>query len=339
MDCLYPPIEPYAVHALAVGEGHVLHVEECGSPHGLPVVFLHGGPGSGCGPLQRRLFDPQCWRIVLYDQRGTGRSRPLGHIANNTTADLLGDLERIRFSLGIERWLVAGGSWGATLALLYAEAFPDSTAALLLRGTFLARARDINWFYRSDGVALRFPQAWRQFVSHLHAGERNDLIGGYYRRLCSDDPETAAAAALAWRAWDSTVATWTLPPDTPKSATDALHAIAQARIAAHYLHHACFIVDNRILANAHRLSGIPGIILHGEQDRVCPITQSQALGAVWPQSEMISLPRTGHLLSEPTMLEAWVEAADRLHRQLAGSPPPRRRQPVTGGRWLTSRIS
>lgn len=319
MDCcLFPPCEPYAVHALAVGEGHVLHVEECGTPDGLPVIFLHGGPGSGCNPLQRRLFDPARWRIVLVDQRGAGRSLPTGCIEHNSTADLLGDLERIRFALGIDRWVVAGGSWGATLGLLYAEAFPDSTLGLLLRGTFLARPRDIAWYYRADGVALRFPSAWRAFVGHLDETERRDLLTSYYRRLTSSDPEVVARAAAAWAGWDNAVATWTLPPDRePQLPPDPLRRIAQARIAAHYLHHACFIVPNRVLANAHRLDGIPGILLHGELDRVCPIVQAEALGAVWPDADLVRLPKAGHLLAEPPMLAAWVEAAARLYEVVA----------------------
>lgn len=302
-------VAPRAVWRQPVGGGHYLHVEDCGDAHGVPVVFLHGGPGAGCQPWQRALFEPHDWRAVFVDQRGAGRSTPLGGLCANTTADLLQDLEVIRRRLGIARWVLAGGSWGATLALLYAQTFPERCRGLLLRGTFLARAQDIAWVYGADGVARERPAAWHAFLAHLPVAERADPVAAFHRRLTGDDAVTAAAAAQAWQAWGAALV------GSAAAAAPTPQALAQARIEAHYVRHGCFIEAGRVLRDAPALAGIPGILLHGTHDGVCPLAQAQALHALWPMAELRCLDGVGHVLGEPAMRAAWVQAArDLLQR-------------------------
>lgn len=320
----YPPIEPFATRRLAVAAPHSLYVEECGDPGGVPAVVLHGGPGSGCKEDLRRLLDPTFFRIVLLDQRGSGRSEPGGCTLANRTSDLVGDLERIRRALGIARWLVLGGSWGATLALLYAQAHPAVVSGLVLRGVFLARERDLAWFLGADGVARLFPEDWQAFSGSIPQSERGDPAGAYYRRVHGPDAAAALAFARAWSVWEDRVATWTLPGvQGPTAAAGAGGAapdrlLARVRIATHYAQHRYFIGANQILEQAARLPAVPVSIVQGARDLVCPMESAWALHRAIPGSRLIVVPDAGHLSVEPAMSAALVEETDRLRGLLRG---------------------
>ena len=311
MNALYPPLAPYAIHALDVGAGHRLYVEECGEPAGVPVVFLHGGPGSGCGPEHRRYFDPGYYRILLVDQRGSGRSTPVGGTAANTTRDLVLDLELIRAALGIERWLLFGGSWGATLALVYAQTHPAAVLGLVLRGTFLARARDLDWFFGPGGVARLLPGPWRVFQEGVPPAARADLIAGYYAAVHGADPGLAATAALAWSAWADQVSSWGRAA-APAAGAAAGPVLSKVRIETHYARHGYFLEDNEILRRAGRLPAVPLIIVHGLRDLVCPLEGAWALHQAVPGSRLVVVEETGHLIAEPGMIDALVGETDRL---------------------------
>ena len=319
MRLRYPPIEPYAVRHIHVGSGHHLYVEECGRADGCPAVFLHGGPGSGCQPDHRRYFDPGHYRLVLVDQRGSGRSTPAGCTEHNDTRQLVQDLETIRLGLGIERWLLFGGSWGATLGLVYAQTYPERVLGLVLRGTFLARQRDLDWFFGPNGVARRLPDAWRAFRDQVPAGGGDDLPAAYDRLVHGDDPRRAAEAALAWSDWAGRVLTWNRPPAsvgsagqvaTPQNAMPQL--LAKVRIETHYARYRYFLRENEILAQAHRLPRVPMTIVHGRLDLVCPLDGGWALHRAVPDSRFIPVEETGHLISEPRMIDALIGETDRL---------------------------
>jgi proline iminopeptidase len=315
----YPPIQPYATRRLAVAAPHTLYVEECGDPVGAPAVVLHGGPGSGCKDDLRRLLDPAFYRIVLFDQRGSGRSEPGGCTLANRTGDLVGDLERIRRALGIDRWLVLGGSWGATLALRYAQVHPTVVSGLVLRGVFLARERDLDWFLGADGAARLFPADWQVFSGMIPESERGDLAAAYYRRVHGPDMgDDALAFARAWSAWEDRVATWTLPGEQGPTAAEGGggavpdRLLARVRIATHYARHRYFIGANQILEQATRLPAVPVSIVHGGRDLVCPIESAWALHRAIPDSRLIVVPSAGHLSSEPAMADALVGETDRF---------------------------
>jgi len=314
MRMLYPPTEPYAARQLVLGEGQRLYVEECGRVDGCPVVFLHGGPGSGCQPDHRRYFDPDHYRIVLVDQRGSGRSTPLGGTAQNNTRNLIEDLETIRAELGIKRWLLFGGSWGATLALVYAQTYPERVTGLILRGTFLARQRDLDWFFRPDGVARLLPEAWRDFCHLVPAAASTGLPMAYHRRVRSKDAALASAAALAWSAWEERVVTWQRPfvPAVAAAPVAAAQVLAKVRIATHYARHRYFLHDNEILERADRLPTVPITIVHGRLDLVCPLEGAWALHQAVPGSRLLLVEDAGHLISEPAMIDALVDETDRL---------------------------
>jgi proline iminopeptidase len=314
----YPAIEPHATRRLPVALPHVLYVEECGNPLGLPVVVLHGGPGSGCRPHHRTLFDPGFYRILLFDQRGSGRSEPRGWVRRNRTPDLIDDLERIRRALGVDRWLLFGGSWGATLALLYAQAHPETVLGLVLRGVFLARPRDLDWFFGADGAARVFPEAWQSFSGMIPDAERGDLVAAYDRRV--RDPNGGEGFVEAWSAWEDRVATWSLGPATRSRATggeDLERQRAKVRIATHFARHAYFIAPNQILDRAALLPDVPISIVQGRRDLVCPMEGAWALQHAVPGSRLIVVPAAGHLDSEPEMVDALVGETDRL-RDLLG---------------------
>ncbi|HWG05808.1 MAG TPA: prolyl aminopeptidase [Beijerinckiaceae bacterium] len=306
---LYPHVEPYDSGRLDVGDGHRLYWEVCGNRHGHPALFLHGGPGGGCQADHRRLFDPDRYRIVLFDQRGGGRSQPSGSLGSNTTADLVSDIEKLRLHLGVEDWLVLGGSWGAALALAYAEAHRDRVRALVLRGVFSARRCEVDWLYRDNGAARLFPEAFARFAAPIPESERHDLVGAYHRKLMSGDSAIVADAAREWCAWESGLLT--LQPRTYARSGGATQGeIALARIETHYFIHDCFLEEGQLLANAGRLAGIPGVIVQGRYDVVTPAATSFLLHRAWPGSTFEIVPTAGHATGEPGIASALVAATD-----------------------------
>ena len=314
MRVLYPPTEPYAARHLVLGDGQRLYVEECGRVDGCPVVFLHGGPGSGCQPDHRRYFDPDHYRIVLVDQRGSGRSTPVGGIAQNNTRNLIEDLETIRTGLRINRWLLFGGSWGATLALVYAQTHPQRVMGLVLRGTFLARQRDLDWFFGPNGVARLLPDAWRDFCDQVPKAARTGLPMAYHRLVRSRDAALASAAALAWSAWEERVLSWQRPfvPAVSTAPVVAAQVLAKVRIATHYARHRYFLQDNEIIEHAERLPTVPTTIVHGRLDLVCPLEGAWTLHQALPGSRLLLVEDAGHLISDPAMIDALVGETDRL---------------------------
>lgn len=316
MRILYPDIQFNVKHSLAVDAVHTLYVEECGNPQGLPVVFLHGGPGAGCEPYHRRLFDPQRYRIVLFDQRGCGRSAPHAELAGNDTQNLIGDIEQIRAQLGIDRWLVFGGSWGSTLALVYAQAHPQRVLGLVLRGIFLCRPRDIQWFYQ-NGASNVFPDYWEDYLRPIPESERGDMVSAYYQRLTGDDEVARMAAAKAWSIWEGRTATLRPSPSVVEHFNASHTALSLARIECHYFMHDSFLEPDQIVRDAPRLAAIPGVIVHGRYDMVCPINQAFALHAAWPQAELKVIADAGHSASEPSIVDALVDATDMFAARLA----------------------
>ena len=310
MRTLYPPVESLVNHSFPVGDGHVLHVEECGRLDGIPALFLHGGPGAGCTPMHRRFFDPDRYRVILPDQRGAGGSTPHAGLEANTTAHLVDDLEQIRESLGIERWLVFGGSWGSTLALAYAQAHPERVSGLILRGIFLCREQDIRWFYQ-DGASHVFPDYWRDYLEPIPEGERHDLVAAYHRRLNGEDEVARLHAARAWSVWEGRCATLRPEPEVVDYFANAHHALSIARIENHYFSHDSFL-ERPLLEGMERLADIPGHIVHGRYDMVCPIDQAFALKERWPQAELEVIEDAGHAASEPGIVDALVRATDRF---------------------------
>jgi proline iminopeptidase len=311
---LYPECAPRTSGMLGLDARHTMYYEECGNAHGVPLLFIHGGPGGGSLPHHRRFYDPSFWRIVLYDQRGAGRSTPSAEIADNTTAHLIEDIERLREHLRIERWLLFGGSWGSTLALLYAQAYPERVLGLVLRGIFLATPSEFDWFLH--GMARVFPEAWREFAHFLPPPERADLLANYYRRLTHRDPAVHAPAAQAWDRYESTCSTLLPKPNGNGRNEGDAGALAIARIEAHYFVHDAFIEPDRILANVSRLRGIPGIIVQGRYDIICPPAAADALARAWPEAEYIVVPDAGHSVREPGTTRELVAAVQRMQQRL-----------------------
>jgi proline iminopeptidase len=306
-DGRYPPVEPYDSGFLDVGDGHRVYWETCGNPAGRPALFLHGGPGGGCTPASRRFFDPARYRIVLFDQRGCGRSQPHAGLRANTTAHLLADIERLRAHLGIARWLLFGGSWGATLALAYAEAHPDRVSALVLRGVFTARRRELDWLYR-EGASHFFPEAWHGFLAPIPVDEREQMVEAYHRRLTCGEAAVETLAARAWCAWEETLST--LLPDACDARIDAAADLALARIETHYFRHGAFLEEGAIIANAHRLRGIPGVIVQGRHDTVTPASTAWELLRHWPEARLEIVPGAGHASCEAGVSALLVGATD-----------------------------
>jgi proline iminopeptidase len=284
--------------------------EESGRPDGIPVVFLHGGPGAGSTPKHRRFFDPDAYRIIVYDQRGAGRSTPLGELRDNTTPHLVADLEALRVHVGVERWLVFGGSWGSTLAIAYAEAHPERCLGLVLRGIFLCRKSEIEWFLY--GLRSVFPEPWEKFSGFLPSGERGDLLGNYHRRLIDPDPAVHMPAARSWSVYEGSCSTLLPSPDTVAYFAGDTVALGLARIEAHYFVNDIFLPENALLANAHRLRDVPGVIVQGRYDMVCPLVSAHDLGEAWPQAEYRIVPDAGHSVWEPGILGALIEATERF---------------------------
>jgi proline iminopeptidase len=311
---LFPEIEPYTAGRLEVDSIHTLYWEACGRTGGMPVVFLHGGPGGGCLPHHRRYFDPAYWRIVLVDQRGAGRSTPVAELAGNTTQALVADLERLRTHLRIEKWLVFGGSWGSTLALAYAQAHVERCLGLVLRGIFLARPAEIDWFMH--GMRNVFPEAWRAFSGFLPEHERADLLGSYYRRLTDPDPAVHLPAAHAWDRYEGACSTLLPGHDpAPKFDGDAA-ALAIARIEAHYFVHGAFLADTPLLAGMDRIRHLPCTIVQGRYDVVCPPVTADALARAWPEAEYVIVPDAGHSVREPGITRELVAAVERMKERL-----------------------
>ncbi len=316
MRPLYPPIEPYVRHTLKVESPHALYIEECGTPSGIPVLFVHGGPGGGCEPWHRQFFNPDRYRVVLFDQRGCGRSTPHASLAGNNTQALIDDIERIREHLGIERWMLFGGSWGSTLSLLYAQAFPERVTALVLRGIFLCRREDIAWFYQ-HGASRLFPDAWQDFVAPVPEEQRDDMVAAYYRLLTGQDEIRRLAAARAWSVWEGTTSTLNRKPSLVEHFADSHMALSMARIECHYFVNDAFIRPNQIIEDADRLANIPGRIVHGRYDVVCPVDQAVALSRAWPRAELDIIPASGHSAGEPAIAEALLAATDYFSDRLA----------------------
>lgn len=317
MSGLYPAIEPYRTHLLPVDAPHVLYVEECGNLEGLPVLFLHGGPGAGCEPYHRRFFDPRAYRIVLFDQRGAGRSTPHAALELNTTWHLVADIERIRTLLGIDRWVVFGGSWGSTLALAYAETHPARVLGLIMRGTFLCRPWEIDWFYQEGGANRIFPDYWEEFIAPIPAAEQGDLLRAHYCRLTGTDEAARLASARAWSVWEGRTSTLRPNQAVVDFFASPHTALSLARIESHYFVHDTFLKPNQLLADAARLHGIPGMIVHGRYDIVCPMANAWDLHRAWPDAVLNVVPDAGHSAAEPNVTAALVDATDAMHTHLA----------------------
>lgn len=307
MHTLYPEIKPYVSHSLTVESPHVLHVEECGNPQGIPVLFVHGGPGAGCEDYHRRFFDPELYRIILFDQRGCGRSSPHAALEGNTTQALVADMERIREHLGVERWVLFGGSWGSTLSLVYAQSHPERVLGLILRGIFLCRPHEIQWFYQ-QGASRIFPDLWEQYLEPIPEAERNDMLHAYYRRLDGDDEVSRMQAAKAWSLWEGRTSTLRGSEAVEAHFGNPYTALSLARIECHYFVNDSFLEPDQILRDAPRLAGIPGVIVHGRYDVVCPLENAWQLHKAWPGSELSIIPDAGHSASEPGTVSALVEA-------------------------------
>jgi len=312
---LFPDIDPYVSHSISVDSPHMLHVEECGNPDGLPVLFVHGGPGAGCEPYHRRFFDPEIYRIILFDQRGCGRSTPHAELEGNTTQTLVADMEVIRAHLGIDRWLIFGGSWGSTLSLVYAQTWPERVMALILRGIFLCRPDEIRWFYQ-QGASQLLPDNWQDFIAPIPMEERDDLVSAYAKRLNSDDEITRMAAAKAWSVWEGCASTLLPTPAVKDHFSNPFTALSLARVENHFFSHNSFLEPNQILRDIDRIRDIPGVIVHGRYDVVCPLKSAWELHLAWPAAEYHVIANAGHSAAEPGITDVLIRATSRLGREL-----------------------
>jgi proline iminopeptidase len=309
-DQLYPHIEPYQTGRFRLDGVHVMYWEQSGNPDGVPALFLHGGPGAGAIQVHRRFFDPAFYRIVIYDQRGAGRSTPLGELADNTTLHLIADIETLRERLGVSKWLLFGGSWGSTLALAYAEAHPERCLGLVLRGIFLGRPQEIDWFLY--GLRHVFPEAWRSLVEPLPENERRDVLGAYHRRLNHADPAVRLAAARAWSRYEGACSTLLPSPETVAAFSEDSMALSLARIETHYFVNRLFLPPDAILAGIDRVRSIPGTIVQGRYDMVCPIVTADDLHLAWPEADYVVVPDSGHSAMDPGVRSALVRATERF---------------------------
>jgi len=307
MLTLYPDIKPYATHRLAVDPPHELYIEECGNPDGVPVLFVHGGPGAGFSERARCFFDPDVYRIVLFDQRGAGRSTPHADLSNNTTQALVADIEKIRELLGIVSWVVFGGSWGSTLALVYAQTHPSRVLGLILRGIFLCRDEEIQWFYQR-GANWVFPDYWQDYIAPIPVAERGDLLTAFYKRLTSNNDIERMTAAKAWSVWEGRTATLRPDKHTVDFFSDPHVAMSLARIEAHFFVNKAFITPNQILNDMHKLQGIPGIIVHGRYDLICPLENAWLLHKAWPDSQLNIIRDAGHAAFEAGITDGLIHA-------------------------------
>jgi proline iminopeptidase len=306
---LYPPIEPFETGMLDTGDGHQVYWERCGNPKGKPAVFLHGGPGSGCSPDHRRLFDPAKYCVTLFDQRGCGRSTPHASLEANTTWHLVADIERLRELSGAQRWLVFGGSWGSTLALAYAQKHPQQVSELVLRGIFTLRREELHWFYQ-EGASWLFPDEWEHFVAPIAPQDRHDLMGAYRRILTGPDSAARTNAAIAWSHWEGRTITLLPDPEITASHDDARFALAFSRIENHYFVNHGFFEEGQLLRDAHKLQGIAGVIVQGRYDACTPVKTAWELHRAWPQAEFHLIPDAGHAYKEPGILDRLIRATD-----------------------------
>lgn len=315
MSGFYPASRASKSYHLQVDDVHSLYIEESGNATGLPVIFLHGGPGAGCESWHRRFFDPQRYRIILFDQRGCGKSRPHASLENNTTWDLVEDVEKIRTYLGIDRCVLFGGSWGSTLALAYAEKYPENVLSMILRGIFLARNEDVSWFYQ-QGASRLFPDFWQDFIALVVPEKRHQMVSSYYELLTSEDEQVRNQAALAWSVWEGRTANLIPNDRVMEHFGDAWNALSIARIECHYFMHQSFFQPNQLLRDAHRLAGIPNVIVHGRYDVICPLEQAWALHHAWPGSELKIINDAGHSALHDGIRAALVAAADEFATKL-----------------------
>lgn len=308
----YPEIAPFKTEFLKVSEIHTIRIEQCGNPNGRPVVFLHGGPGGGIAPDYRRFFDPDHYRIVLFDQRGSGQSTPTAELHENTTWDLVNDIEKIRAHLNIKDWIVFGGSWGSTLALAYAETHPDKVKGLILRGIFLCRPSEIKWFYQF-GASEIFPDVWESYKNHIPENERHDFVNAYYKRLTSENADTRLAAAKIWSKWEAATSRLIVDLKAIDAFDDPTFALQFARIECHFFtNNAFFKTDNWLIENVSRIRHIPTAIVQGRYDVVCPARSAWDLHKAFPEAELYIVPNSGHAASEPATRAKLVEFTDRF---------------------------
>jgi len=308
----YPEIEPYKTGRLKVSDIHELYYEECGNPNGKPVVYIHGGPGGGVGPTDRRYFHPDQYRIILLDQRGSGNSKPMASLVDNTTWHLVEDIEKLRIHLGIEKWLVFGGSWGSTLGLTYAISHPTRVTELVLRGIFLLRKKEIDWYYQNGlGASAIYPDVWEHYLNHIPENERNDMLKAYYDRLTHEDPKIQKAASIPWTTWEMATSRLYTTPEMVKSAVTDDFALRFARIECHYfINKGFFKTDNWIIENIEKIRHIPGVIIQGRYDVVCPAMSAWDLHHAWPEAKLSIIPDAGHSSREPGIAKALVKALD-----------------------------
>ena len=318
MHSLYPSIKPFNTFQLPVSGQHRLYVEESGDRDGIPVLFIHGGPGSGCSPEDRRFFDPEQYRIILFDQRGAGRSTPHAELAHNTTQDLIDAIEQLRQHLAIDQWVLFGGSWGSTLALLYGQQYPQQVLGMVLRGIFLCRQQDLQWFYQS-GANHIFPDYWREFIEPIPAAQRHDMIGAYHQLLTGDNELAKLNAAKHWSRWEGRCATLRPNNDIVDTFSNTHLALSLARIENHYFINQGFIEENQILDNMALLADIPATIIHGRYDMVCTLSNAIALQQAWPSAELHIVRDAGHASRDPGILDALVRATDDMASELSSA--------------------
>lgn len=316
MLTLYPPIKPYHEFTLRVESPHEIYVEECGSPDGIPILFIHGGPGSGCTEDQRRFFDPNVYRIILFDQRGCGRSTPHMALEGNNTQALVEDMEQIRKKLNIDRWALFGGSWGSTLGLVYAQAHPQRVLGMILRGIFLNRDTDIQWLFGGAGANKIFPDYWEEFLSIVPEDQRHNPLRAYYEMLTGEDEVHRMSAAKIWSSWEGQCATLEPNRQLLDHMKNPHHALSFARIEAHYFMHHCFLEPDQIMRNIHKIEEIPGIIVHGRYDIVCALDNAWELNKAWANSELHIIRDAGHSATEPGIIDALVRATKSLTHRL-----------------------
>ena len=311
----FPAIRPYSTETISVTEPHRLYLEQSGNPEGIPVLFVHGGPGGGTRPIDRCFFDPDKYRIILFDQRGSGKSTPHASLSDNNTDALVADIEALREHLGIDRWVIFGGSWGSTLGLVYAQTYPECVMGLMLRGIFLCRDEDIQWFYQR-GASQVFPDYWLQYEQIIPLAERGDMLGAYYSRLTGDNEFERMAAAKAWSVWEGRCATLRANESLVAHFANPHLAMAMARIEAHFFINKAFLEPDQILNNCHRLKNIPGYIVHGRYDMVCPVNQAFDLSKAWPEAQLSIIADAGHASGEPGTTDALIRATESLAHQL-----------------------
>ncbi|MCL4167400.1 UNVERIFIED_CONTAM: hypothetical protein GTU68_030286 [Idotea baltica] len=315
MSELFPPIHENRHFYLDVGDQHKIYVEECGNPDGIPVIFLHGGPGAGCGEIHRQFFDPEKYWIILFDQRGCGRSTPHASIDNNTTQDLVSDIEKIRNELDIDKWVVSGGSWGSTLSLVYAQTHTENVLGLILRGIFFSTPKEVSWFYQ-EGASQIFPDYWEDFIEPIPEEERDNFLLAYHKRLNSDNEIKKMGAARAWSLWEARTATLQPSPSGIKKYHDPKNAMGISRIETHYFMNNGFLEENQILNNMNKLQDLPGFIVQGRYDMICPMKQAYDLHKAWPRSEFFVVQSAGHSAGEQGITAALIKAGNDMMKLL-----------------------